>query len=95
VTDLSKDMRNEKSSGEKHCLRCLLQEYDEEAYLSKLKRVILLMKASERAPEEVTGKRLDTCRQCDYLERGTCLACGCYVELKAVYKDGHCPKKKW
>lgn len=88
-------MNIDKLSGEKHCLRCLLQEYDEEAYMSKLKRVILLMKASERASEEETERRLGICRQCDYLERGTCRACGCYVELRAASRAGRCPYKKW
>lgn len=88
-------MLKEKMSGEKHCLRCLLQEYDEEAYMSKLKRVIQLMKKSERAPEEETQRRLEICRQCNYLERGTCLACGCYVELRAATRAGRCPYKKW
>ena len=78
-----------------HCLKCLLQEIDEEEYISKLKRVILMMKASERASDEETNRRLLICKQCDYLERGTCLACGCYVELRSAMRHGKCPYKKW
>ena len=89
------EVLREETSAKAHCIRCLLQDYDEEAYLSKLLRVIRLMKPSERAKEEVTKKRLQTCTQCSYLDRGTCLACGCYVELRASVRDGRCPYKKW
>ncbi len=88
-------MNKKETSVKNHCLRCLLQEIDEEEYISKLKRVILLMKASERASDEETSRRLLICKQCDYLERGTCLACGCYVELRSAMRHGRCPYKKW
>lgn len=78
-----------------HCLRCLMQDFDEETYVTKLLRVIRMMKPSERAAEEVTRQRLDTCLACDKLERGTCMACGCYVELRASMRGGRCPYRKW
>jgi hypothetical protein len=85
----------EETSARGHCIRCLLQDYDEEAYVSKLLRVIRMMRPSEKAKEEVAAERLAVCRECDRLEMGTCLACGCYVELRAARKDGRCPYKKW
>jgi len=88
-------MNKKETSVKNHCLRCLLQEIDEEEYISKLKKVILMMKASERASDEETNRRLLICKQCDYLERGTCLACGCYVELRSAMRHGKCPYKKW
>ena len=88
-------MDTEKTEARGRCLKCLLQEYDEAAYISKLKRVILMMKASERASDEETNRRLLLCKQCDYLEKGTCLACGCYVELRAAMRHGRCPYSKW
>ncbi len=81
--------------GPGHCIRCLLREYDEEAYISKLLRVIRLMKPQEKASEEETARRLGICKECDKLEMGTCLACGCYVELRSALKRGRCPYKKW
>ncbi len=81
--------------GPGHCVRCLLREYDEEAYISKLLRVIRLMKPREKASEEETARRLGICKECDKLEMGTCLACGCYVELRSALKNGKCPYKKW
>lgn len=81
--------------GRGHCVRCLLQDYDEEAYVSKLLRVIRLMKPQEKAGEEEIARRLGICRECEKLEMGTCLACGCYVELRSALKNGRCPYKKW
>ncbi len=78
-----------------HCIRCLLQDYDEETYISKLLRVIRLMKPQEKASEEVTAARLAVCKECEKLEMGTCLACGCYVELRSAQKNGRCPYRKW
>ena len=82
-------------SQKNHCLKCLLQEIDEEEYVSKLKRVILMMKASERASDEETNRRLLICKECGDLEQGTCRACGCYVELRAAMRGGKCPYRKW
>lgn len=79
----------------KPCLKCLLQEMDEEAYMAKLYRYIELLDADVKAADEVYHGRLEVCKQCDYLEAGTCQACGCYVELRAAVKKNKCPYKKW
>lgn len=94
VGKMKKVLRDE-TSAHGHCIRCLLKEYDEEAYVKKLLRVIKMMRPSEKAKEEVTLRRLNVCGECDYLDRGTCRACGCYVELRAVMRDGRCPYKRW
>jgi tRNA(Ile)-lysidine synthase TilS/MesJ len=83
------------SESRRPCLRCLLSEIDEEAYRKNILRVTELMKASEKASDQVKERRLAACRVCDYLESGTCRACGCYVELRAALKGGRCPYKKW
>ena len=88
-------MEREKSSGREHCIKCLLQDFDQEAYMGTIRRVILLMKASERASEEENARRLSICRSCDFLDKGTCRACGCFVELRAAARYGKCPYKKW
>ncbi|MBO4987366.1 MAG: hypothetical protein J6C63_00795 [Lachnospiraceae bacterium] len=79
----------------KPCLKCLLKEMDEAAYMEKLHRYIEMMDAKSRTADDKYEERLSICKQCDYLEAGTCLACGCYVELRAATKISACPYKKW
>lgn len=53
---------------------------------------------AEKASDELYKKRLGICKECDSLLSGTCLKCGCYVELRAAFKQQHCPDtacKKW
>ena len=80
---------------ERRCRRCLLEEYDEAEYLRTLKDHIDATPDRERTPEGIYAKRLEVCKGCDFLEAGTCTACGCYVELRAASKRGRCPYKKW
>ena len=79
----------------KPCLKCLLKEIDEEAYMQKLHRYIELLDADTKTAQKIYAERLNTCKECDFLEAGTCLACGCYVELRAAVKKSKCPYKKW
>ena len=79
----------------KPCRKCLLAEYDEEQYLTLVRKEIDWMDEEMRAPEELYRERLALCRECEKLMQGTCLACGCYVELRAAAKRGTCPHKKW
>lgn len=53
------------------------------------------IKDADRVAEEIYERRLAVCRGCDKLNAGTCLACGCYVELRAGAKISCCPQKKW
>ena len=53
------------------------------------------IKAADRVTEEVYESRLSVCQDCEKLNAGTCMACGCYVELRAVAAVSRCPKKKW
>ena len=78
------------------CKRCLLYEMagSKEVYESVL-RLIADMDPSERASKEESTRRLGVCKACDHLLDGMCRACGCYVELRAAARAGHCPKKKW
>jgi len=79
----------------RRCRRCLLEEFDEAAYIRTLKAHIECTPERERTDPEEYAKRLAACKDCDYLEAGTCLACGCYVELRAASKRGRCPYHKW
>lgn len=40
-------------------------------------------------------RRLEGCKSCDELQNGTCMQCGCYVEIRAARLDMHCPMKQW
>ncbi len=77
------------------CKRCLLQEFNEKEYKEKLEKYILRLDSAVRTPDELYAKRLDTCKGCEKLSEGTCLACGCYVELRAAVKESRCPHKRW
>ncbi len=50
-----------------------------------------------KAPEELYRHRLQICETCENLLSGTCLKCGCYVEMRAAIKTNHCPydKDRW
>lgn len=78
-----------------HCIRCLLEDIDPQKYEQDIKRLLTCMERSEKVPEEEYRRRLEVCRGCDYLSKGTCNACGCYVELRAAVKKGRCPYRKW
>lgn len=79
---------------EKICKKCLLREMAEAdmKMIEKYKNAILI---EDRVEEKEYEKRLSLCKECQHLNAGTCSACGCYVELRAVAKAGHCPYKKW
>ncbi len=79
----------------KPCMKCLLQDYDEEKYLREIRKEIDWMDEKMRAGDEMYEKRLAVCRECDKLNGGTCMSCGCYVELRAAAKAGRCPGRKW
>ena len=82
------------------CTRCLLRELidadaSKQAELDMIKKYRDAIKHADRVTEEEYERRLSVCQQCEKLLAGTCGACGCYVELRAVAKVSHCPKKKW
>ncbi len=77
------------------CRKCLLAELDNEKLLAEVRLAVERLGKDSRVLEETYQRRLNICRQCDYLNEGTCNACGCYVELRAAAKTGKCPYKKW
>ena len=78
----------------KICKKCLLREMAEENS-KKIAMYRDAIKKADRVSEEEYERRLAVCKSCDYLNAGTCGACGCYVELRAIAKAGRCPYKKW
>ena len=76
------------------CKRCLLRDMAE-ADQKMLEKYSDEIKKADRVEEEEYERRLAVCKECELLNAGTCGACGCYVELRAVAKAGRCPYKKW
>lgn len=85
-------------SGSNRCRRCLLREMtDENSYYESVKFYRETMPAKKRTPDDVYETRLLACKACESLESGTCMQCGCYVEMRAARIDMHCPavEAKW
>ena len=84
---------------EKECPRCLLMQSGGEKELEEIKRCIERIKPEEKAGDDEYQKRLSICGECEFLISGTCIKCGCYVELRAAYKKNCCPlagsKRRW
>ncbi len=82
------------------CRGCLLREmvHSDETRQAELER-IEKFRASIKPADCVTAdeyeRRLSICRHCELLTAGTCNACGCYVELRAIGRASGCPRKKW
>lgn len=78
------------------CTRCLLRDMVQAgSSIEMIEKYRDAIKVADRVTEENYERRLAVCRECDRLNAGTCMACGCYVELRAVAKVSRCPKKKW
>ena len=76
----------------KRCRRCLLQDMaDENDYYASVVRYRATMPRRVRTPDAEYAARLEHCRACPSLNAGTCMQCGCYVEMRAARTDMHCP----
>ena len=78
-----------------HCIKCLLEELDPARYEREIGRLLALMDREMKTSPEEYDRRRKICKACDYLSKGTCNACGCFVELRAATNRSHCPYKKW
>ncbi|MCQ2517980.1 MAG: DUF6171 family protein [Lachnospiraceae bacterium] len=79
----------------KVCRRCLLREIAGKDYEERIAKAIEKLRPADRADEKIYDERLNICRNCDKLNSGTCLSCGCYVEVRAAVTKNRCPDKKW
>jgi len=80
------------------CKRCLLQDLQQEHSLHEIIRDrIALLPDDERTTTAEYRRRLALCKACDQLINGTCLQCGCYVEIRAAKRLLHCPytESRW
>ncbi len=73
------------------CRRCLFEDMDDPDAVSAVKNYIEAMKADDKASDDVYRSRLESCRSCDRLLNGTCLECGCFVEIRAAHRNAECP----
>ena len=79
----------------KPCRKCLLSDMKNSDLMEVIRKGVDGISMKDRAEEKDYQKRLNLCRSCDNLISGTCLSCGCYVEIRAAIKTGRCPLKKW
>lgn len=76
------------------CKKCLIGQ-QAERYLDMIAKSRAAVSPGDRAEDGLYHRRIEVCEECAYLSGPTCLACGCYVELRAIRKSSRCPYKKW
>ena len=76
------------------CRKCLLAASGEGDILKQVKECINKIAPKDRAEEKLYQSRLDLCKECEHLISGSCMKCGCYVELRAAYIKQKCPDSK-
>ena len=86
---------DQKEGSKRHCLKCLLREMNQEAYMDNLYDYIQRLDEDTKADQALYEERLSVCKECDYLQEGMCRACGCFVELRAVIRNNVCSYGKW
>ena len=79
----------------KICTRCLLKDFSKEDYDKIIVSGLKALPPEELVPDDIALSRLTVCRKCEKINQGTCLACGCYVEIRAATRKGKCPYSKW
>lgn len=84
----------EKNHTRRPCIRCLLRDLDRAEEYEKVMEYIANMDREIKADTEEYEKRLALCRECDSLYQGICGKCGCFVEVRAMRKDGRCPHEE-
>lgn len=79
------------------CRKCLLSEVGEAELIKSLEELIQAIPETERCDNKQYTERLSICKECDKLNKGMCVICGCYVEFRALKSIGYCPDivKKW
>ena len=79
----------------KPCRRCLLKDISKEDYEKLIVDGLKALPKEDLVADEVAISRLEICKECEKINQGTCLACGCYVEIRAALQKGKCPYSKW
>ncbi len=76
------------------CKKCLIG-VDAEDYAQLIAKNRAAVRERDRTDDAEYARRVGICEACEKLSGPTCLACGCYVELRAIRKVSHCPYKRW
>lgn len=76
------------------CTRCLLRDMIEAGdSMEMIEKYRAAIKEADRVTEEIYESRLSVCQDCEKLNAGTCMACGCYVELRAAAAVSRCRRR--
>ena len=76
------------------CKKCFLGVQAEQ-YSLMIEKSKAAVPERDRCGDAEYGRRISLCEACEFFHAATCRACGCYVELRAIKNNSHCPKKKW
>lgn len=76
------------------CRKCLLAETDLTEIYASVREMAAAIPEWRRTSDEDYRRRLEVCKDCDFLVEGACIKCGCYVELRAARAEMHCPHEK-
>lgn len=77
------------------CKRCLLAQTDPAGLYQTVRQRIALLPPDDKAEERIYRSRLAVCAECDALQNGICVQCGCFAELRAAKKAMNCPMQYW
>lgn len=76
------------------CKKCLIGQNAED-YLQLIEKNRAAVPQRDRTDDATYRRRIALCEACSHLQGPTCIACGCYVELRAIRRNIHCPYKTW
>lgn len=64
-----------------------------EGFMDSAKKVI---KSKARfIDKDEYDKRMEECSSCEFIKKGRCSKCGCYMNIKGKFKSMSCPIDKW
>ncbi len=82
---------NEIMSEKRVCYKCLLRDMEDTQKLESMEVARNRIHEADKVTDAEYERRLSICKECEFLLEGTCLKCGCYVELRAAAKALSCP----
>lgn len=73
------------------CRKCLEEAYDTGLLKQTISEYIAGLDDARKVGEQLYQKRLSCCEACDKRVGITCSICGCFVEVRSVKVNMHCP----
>lgn len=78
------------------CKRCGIKTVLSDTDIKKMVEDVRNMRGVRLAEDGIYKERLAVCAECDkFMYGSTCSLCGCVMQVRAMLKDGGCPKRKW